>query len=356
VSLELAVRHRQGEFSLDAAFTASAGVTALFGRSGAGKTTLAWFVAGVSRPDEGRIVLDGDVLVDTAAGLFVPQRRRRIGVVFQEGRLFPHLTVRQNLTFGQRFLPRGETRPDIAPVVDLLGIRPLLDRRPRTLSGGEQQRVAIGRALLTNPRVLVMDEPLASIDRARRAEILPYLDRLKSEMRIPILYISHAIEEIARIADTIVVLAEGRVASVGPAAAMLAEIDLASIDDGETGVILSGTVTSTDTERGHSRVAHPAGTLIVPLLAAPIGTKVRLRVHARDVAIAVGEPGRISIRNRLPARIAAIRPHGGAADVRLDLSGEALLARLTMDAVEDLGLRERLAVTALIKAVAVEGY
>jgi molybdate transport system ATP-binding protein len=328
----------------------------LFGRSGAGKTTLAGLVSGINRPDDGRIVLDGDTLVDTAAGTFVPQRRRRIGVVFQEGRLFPHLTVRQNLTFGQRFLTRGEARPDIAAVVQLLGIGPLLDRRPRTLSGGEQQRVAIGRALLTNPRALVMDEPLASIDRARRAEILPYLDRLKSEMRIPIVYISHAVEEIARIADTIVVLAEGRVVSVGPAAAMLAELDLVAIDDGEAGVILSGTVSSTDEERGYATVAHSAGQLIVPLLEASAGSAVRLRVHARDVAIAIGEPGRISIRNRLPARITAIRPGGGAVDVRLDLSGETLLARLTTDAVADLGLEEGLSVTALIKAVAVEGY
>jgi len=356
MSLELSVRHRQGDFTLDAAFTASDGVTALFGRSGAGKTTLAGFVSGLSRPDEGRIALNGDVLVETAAGLFVPQRRRRIGVVFQEGRLFPHLTVLQNLTFGQRFLPHGETPQAIAPIIELLGIGPLLDRRPRTLSGGEQQRVAIGRAVLTNPRALVMDEPLASIDRARRGEILPYLDRLKSEMRIPIVYISHAIEEIARIADTIVVLANGRVTAAGPAAAMLAELDLVTIEDEEAGVILSGTISSTDAERGYATVAHPAGTLIVPSPRAATGAKVRLRIHARDVAIAIGEPGRISIRNRLPARVTAIRQRGGAADIRLDLAGETLLARLTADAVADLELAEGSEVTALIKAVAVEGY
>jgi molybdate transport system ATP-binding protein len=356
MTLEIAASRRQGDFVLDATFSAGEGVTALFGRSGAGKTTLAGLVTGVLRPDAGRIVLDGRVLVDTAVGAFVPQAKRRIGVVFQEGRLFPHLTVRQNLIFGQRFLPRDETRAGIDSVVDLLGIGALLERRPRTLSGGEQQRVAIGRALLTNPRALVMDEPLAAIDQARRAEILPYLDRLKSEARIPVVYISHAVEEIARIADTVAVLDAGKVVAVGPTAVILADLDLAALGGGEPGVILSGKVATVDTTRKVATVAHPAGRLVVPALSLPEGAPIRLRVHARDVAIAVGEPGRISIRNRLPATIAEIEWSGGGADIRLDLAGETLLARLTADAVEDLGLREGSRVTALIKAVAVEGY
>jgi molybdate transport system ATP-binding protein len=356
MSLEVALRHRQGDFTLDAGFTTRPGVTALFGRSGAGKSTLAGLIAGLRKPSEGRIVLDGQVLVDTASGIFVPQRKRRIGVVFQEGRLFPHLSVRQNLLFGRRFLAASERQSDPQPIVDLLGIGALLDRTPRNLSGGEQQRVAIGRALLMQPRALILDEPLAAIDQARRAEILPYLDRMRSEMNIPMVYISHAVEEVARLADTVIVLDHGQVAAAGGTAEILARLDLLPLEDAEAGVILSATVSEVDKERGVATLAHKAGPVIVPAFAAPAGAVVRLRVHARDVAIAIGEPGRISIRNRLPATVSEIHPRANGVDIRLDLAGEPLLARLTADAVRDLELSEGGHVTALIKAVAVEGY
>lgn len=357
MSIVVDIRHKQGDFTLDAAFSADLGVTAFFGPSGAGKSTLAGLIAGLARPSGGRIVIDDRVLVDVDRRVFVPRRRRRIGVVFQEPRLFPHLSVRGNLLFGQRFLTRTEQRAEIGPVVELLGIDALLDRRPGGLSGGEQQRVAIGRALLMDPAALVMDEPLASIDEARRAEILPYLDQLKSELQIPIVYISHTVSEIARLADTVVVLEAGRVVASGSAADILGRLDLPQLGEAEHGAILTATVHAIDGARGTAELAHAAGRLTLPGVAAAKGTALRLRIHARDVAIAVGEPGRISIRNRLPATIAEIgEASGGGVDIRLDASGSILLARVTEDAVADLGLEPGKPVTALIKAVAVEGY
>lgn len=216
MSLAVEISHRLGKFRLAAAFDTEAHVIALFGRSGAGKTTLINVIAGLVRPAHGRIVVDGDTLLDTARRIDVPKHRRRVGYVFQEGRLFPHLTVRQNLLFGRWFTPRSEHYGAFSDVVELLGIDSLLHRRPQSLSGGEKQRVAIGRALLRSPRLLLMDEPLASLDAERKAEILPYLERLRDEVRVPIVYVSHAIEEAARLATTIVTLADGRIVGVEP--------------------------------------------------------------------------------------------------------------------------------------------
>jgi molybdate transport system ATP-binding protein len=225
--LSVAVEHRLGDFILDAAFDSGGGLTALFGRSGSGKTSLVNAIAGLIRPAHGHVVVDGEVLTDTARGVFVPARRRHIGYVFQEGRLFPHLTVRQNLLYGRWFARSRGRRAgghagEVEQVVELLGIADLLGRRPANLSGGEKQRVAIGRALLAHPRLLIMDEPLASLDEARKTEILPYIERLRDEFGIPIVYVSHAIAEVTRLATTMVVMSEGRVAAVGPTAAIMA--------------------------------------------------------------------------------------------------------------------------------------
>src|SRR5436190_1176918 len=217
--LSVAVAHHFGSFALDAAFDSAGGLTALFGRSGAGKTSLINAIAGLLRPERGRIVVDGAVLTDTERGVFVPARRRRIGYVFQEGRLFPHLTVRQNLLYGRCFAPKGGGSGEVDQMIDLLGIGALLRRRPAHLSGGEKQRVAIGRALLARPRLLVMDEPLASLDEARKTEILPYIERLRDRAGVPIVYVSHQIAEVVRLATTMVVLSEGSVAAIGPTAA-----------------------------------------------------------------------------------------------------------------------------------------
>jgi molybdate transport system ATP-binding protein len=295
------------------------------------------------------------VLVDTGRRVFVPARRRRIGYVFQDSRLFPHLSVRSNLLYGRNQAPPAGRWARFDEIVGLLGIGQLLARRPRSLSGGERQRVAIGRALLASPRLLLMDEPLTAIDQSRRAEILPYLDRLKSELAIPIVYVSHSVEEIARIADTVVLLDAGRVAVVGAVSDVLSRVDLAPLAEIEPATILTGTAIA-GAPAETAAIDHPGGRILVPGLAAAPGSVVRLRVRARDVALAVGDPGRISIRNRLPATVTAMMPGPPpSVDIHLAIGGETLVARVTREAVDDLDLRPGAAVTALVKAVAVEG-
>ena len=352
MTLSVDIETTVGTFALAARFASEGGVTALFGRSGAGKTTVVNAIAGLLWPTRGRIVIDDAVLLDTRRGIFVPPHRRGIGYVFQEGRLFPHLSVRGNLTYGRRFAStRGRRGPEPAEIAELLGIASLLDRRPGDLSGGEKQRVAIGRAMLANPRLLLMDEPLASLDRARRDEILPYIERLRDEARLPIVYVSHAVDEVARLADTIVMLADGKVTAVGPAADIFASLDLG--DDDLTGGILTARVAAHDTSLRTTRLDHAAGPLFMPLTTVPVGTLVRLRVQARDVALAIELAGRLSIRNWLAATITAIADHGGQSiDVKLDVGGDPLVARVTAAAVADLKLEVGRPVVALIKATA----
>ena len=217
MTLIVETRHRLGAFSLDAAFTSDGGVTALFGRSGSGKTSMIRIIAGLIRPDQGRVMLRWRAADRHRQRLFVPRHRRRFGYVFQEARLFPHLSVRSNLSYGRWFAPKGAHGESFDRIVDLLGIEALLDRRPSKLSGGEKQRVAIGRALLSSPRLLLMDEPLAALDEARKAEILPYLERLRDETNIPIVYVSHSIAEVARLANQVVVMRDGKVEATGRA-------------------------------------------------------------------------------------------------------------------------------------------
>ncbi len=290
--LEVDIEHRVGAFALDIHFASGRGLTALFGRSGAGKTSVVNVIAGLIRPQRGRIAVDGAVLLDTERGIFTPAHRRRIGYVFQEGRLFPHLTVRQNLLFGRWFAPRGEMAVGIDDVVDLLGIGPLLTRRPGRLSGGEKQRVAIGRALLANPRLLLMDEPLASLDAARKDEILPYLERLRDGAMVPIVYVSHAAAEVARLATTIVLMAEGSVRAVGPVAEMMGRAGLYPLAGGfEAGAVLAVTVAAHDTRWGLTELVGGFGRLTVPRLDLPVGTPLRVRIRARDVILAL-DPAR----------------------------------------------------------------
>ncbi|HLY45133.1 MAG TPA: molybdenum ABC transporter ATP-binding protein [Stellaceae bacterium] len=356
--LSVALTHRLGAFVLDAAFDSGAGLTALFGRSGAGKTTLINMVAGLIRPDHGRILVDGEALTDTERGVFVPPRRRRIGYVFQEGRLFPHLTVRQNLLYGRWFAAKRAPAGDVDQIVELLGIAALLGRRPANLSGGEKQRVAIGRALLARPRLLVMDEPLASLDEARKAEILPYIERLRDEARVPILYVSHLVGEVARLATTLVVLSEGRVAAVGPAAAIMGRIDLFPLTGrAEAGAILATRVAGHDNAFGLTILRAAAGELRVPALDLPVGAALRVRIRARDVMIALTPPAGLSALNVLPGTVAEIgHAEGAIVELRLDCAGEALVARLTRRSVETLGLEPGRPVYAVIKSIAFDHH
>jgi molybdate transport system ATP-binding protein len=354
VTLVVDLMDRRGDFQLDAAFATGAGVTALFGRSGAGKTTIVSMVAGLLRPQAGSIVINGRTLYDSARRIDVPAPRRRIGMVFQEARLFPHLSVRANLLYG-RWAGRRPRDTRFEDIIELLGLENLLARRPASLSGGEAQRVAIGRALLAAPEILLMDEPLSQLDGARRAEILPFLERL-SKTGVPILYVSHAIDEVARLADEIVVLNEGRVAAVGPVGDVLGRIDLSPATGRyEAGALLFAVVVGEDVEFALTKLRLGAIEIAVPALHRPIGDSVRLRVRARDVAIALKAPEATSIRNVIVAEVAAIDREAGAfCEVLLAVGGERLRARITRKSAEELGLRIGQPVYALVKSIAVE--
>ena len=352
--LEVSARHAFPAFTLDAGFMAPPGVTALFGASGSGKSTLLAIVAGLLRPDVGRVVLEGAVLLDTTNGIDVRAERRRCGMVFQEARLLPHLSVASNLRYGMRRAPRGAAGPSFAEVVDLLGIMPLLARRPRLLSGGERQRVAIGRALLSRPRLLLMDEPLAALDAPRKAEILPYLERLRDVSALPVLYVTHALDEVDRLADTLVLLQGGRVQAAGPVDALMARTDLPVLSGRrDAGVVLSCIVAGHDGERGLSRLTFPGGVFQVPLRPEAPGTRLRVRLRARDVAVATERPGGISTHNIMEATVSAIDAAGPyEAFVSLRVGPSVLLARLTRDAVARLALVPGRTAFALVKSTA----
>ncbi len=356
MSLSVQIAHAFPGFALDLAFDAGPGVTALFGRSGAGKTTVVNAVAGLLRPDRARITLDGQPLTETARGIFLPPHQRRIGYVFQDARLFPHLSVRGNLDYGRRFAPRA-VRPGparVTEIVDLLGIGALLDRRPGALSGGEKQRVALGRAILSGPRLLLMDEPLAALDEARKAEILPYLERLRDGLGLPILYVSHALAEITRLASTVVLLEGGRVAAAGPAAEVLSDPASGAALGRETGALLTARVGAQDGD-GLARLDTVAGPLWVARPDLPVGARVRLRIVAQDVMLAVAPPRGISALNVLAGRIDRIETMpDGSVLVRLDLGGDAaILSRITARSRAALGLEPGARVHAVLKSVSI---
>jgi molybdate transport system ATP-binding protein len=356
MTLSVAVSHRQGAFDLEVAFECGGGVTALFGPSGAGKTTIVNAIAGLVRPDRGRITLDDETLFDAERDIHVPARERRFGYVFQEGRLFPHLTVRQNLAYSRWHRESPDARGELEHMVRLLGIADLLERRPAQLSGGERQRVAIGRALLARPRLLLLDEPLASLDARRRNEILRYLELMQDEVRVPIIYVSHSVEEVVRLASTVVLVARGKVAAAGDVEDVMGRPDLkAAAGVFEGGTVIDAKVTGQDMRYDLATLAFDGGTLTVTNLDALVGEPVRVRIRARDVSIALDAPHRISIQNVLRGRVADIgQPRNGAVDLSIVVGAVTLRSRVTQRAAEQLGLAPGLDVYAMIKAVSLD--
>lgn len=344
---------RQG-FTFDAAFHAGPGITALFGPSGSGKTTAIRLLAGLERPDNGIIIVRGVTLLDTAQHYAVPTHKRRIGLVFQDALLLPHRSVRANLTYGEACTPPAERRIAFGPVVDVLGIGHLLDRRPETLSGGERQRVAIGRALLTSPRLLLMDEPLASLDASRKLEILPFIERLRDEFALPIVYVSHSFEEVARLAARVIRFEAGRIAAIGAPAEVLGPV-MRGANRFDVVSVLSAKVDRHLPDYGLTALAHPAGTIVVPGRVDAPG-EVRVAIRATSVALSVGRPGNISVRTALTGRIVALEADAGpVALVTMQLpGGDTLRASVTRLAIDELGLDVGDEVRALIKTVAID--
>jgi len=340
-------------FTLDVALSLPGeGISALFGPSGSGKTSCLRAIAGLEQLP-GRLQVGDEIWQDDSRGLFVPPHRRAIGYVFQEASLFPHLSVRQNLDYGRRRLAAGVPRGDLEETAELLGIRPLLDRTPHSLSGGERQRAAIARALLCAPRLLLMDEPLAALDLKRKQEILPYLERLHQELAIPVIYVSHAPDEVARLADHLVLLNQGSVVASGPLTETLAWLDLPPAFADDVGVVWT-TRLAGHADDGLSRLTVPGGELWVAERREPLGTPLRCRIHARDVSLSLTRAADSSILNLLPATVTALAPADtpGHVLVRLALGPTPLLARITARSAHQLALAPGMALWAQIKAVA----
>jgi molybdate transport system ATP-binding protein len=359
--IEAAFRGAQGDFALDVAFEAPMqGVTALFGPSGCGKTSLLRAVAGLSRLP-GRLSVGGALWQDSGKGVFLKPHDRSIGYVFQDESLFAHLSVRQNLLFGERRASRGQGSEGqearalrLDDVVSLLGIGHLLERRPHALSGGERQRVAIGRALLSRPQLLLMDEPLSALDEITKGDILPYLEDLHRNLSIPILYVSHDISEVARLADRMIVLSAGRKITEGSIEEVMERLDLQPITGRfDAGVVLHATVVRHDKEYALSHLEYDGHSLAVPLLEADIGQSIRVRIRARDVSLATQKPEGISVRNIFHGTIIEILEEVGTAyaETLVDVGGAKIRSRVTRASVADLGLKPGSPVYALVKSI-----
>jgi molybdate transport system ATP-binding protein len=330
------------------------GVTVLFGASGCGKTTLLRCLAGLEPEARGRLSVNGEVWQDDAVGQFLPPHRRAVGYVFQDAALFPHLSVRQNLAYGQRRVPDAARRIAFDQAIELLGIRPLLERRPDRLSGGERQRVGMARALLTSPKLLLMDEPLAALDLALKRDILPYLERLHDELDIPVIYVTHSPDEMARLGDHLVLLERGRVRGQGSLSAMLGDLAMISAFAEEPGVVFEAVVAGHDAVDGITRLDFAGGTLTVPLRGDVPGRRVRCRIAPSDVSVTLSRAKDSSILNILRATVMelAMAPEASQVIVRLDAGGIQLLARITRLSCRRLELAPGRPVFAQIKAVA----
>jgi molybdate transport system ATP-binding protein len=356
--IDVDIEQSRGRFRLAAAFRADAPVVGLFGRSGAGKTSIVDAIAGIASPQRGHIRIGDATLFDSGRGVDVAPPARRVGYVFQEPLLFPHLSVHANLHYGYRLRPPGEHRVEPARVIDVLGLGALLERRPATLSGGEKQRVAIGRALLSQPRILLLDEPLAALDVPRKAEILDYVERLRDHLGIPIVYVTHSVAEITRLADAVAVISEGRCIACGDVDDVMGRMDLRPFTGrAEAGAVIETEVAAHDARDQLTTLAFDGGALVVPSLDAAVGARVRARIRARDVSLALERPSAISILNVLEGRVTAVRDAPGpAVDVQVAVGQVSLVARITRRSLAQLGLAESSRVYALVKAVSFDRH
>jgi molybdate transport system ATP-binding protein len=371
MSIGISIQHHFKDFRLSAEFNvAEPGITALFGPSGSGKTTLVNMIAGLVRPDRGHIQVNDHVLFEHSRGINVPVRQRRVGCVFQDNRLFPHKSVRDNLFYGARRNRHKMPQEEQQAILEMLDIAALMDRRPNLLSGGEKQRVALGRALLSNPDVLLLDEPLSALDHARKQEILPYLEWLRDHRKIPILYITHAVDEVARLADHMVVLDRGKTIATGSVFEMLGRTDLPPLSGRfDAGTVLPARIVSRDPKAEVSFLECGGQRLVVPYLGRPQSSHVRLHVRARDVMIARTPPRDISANNIIPVTVIKISDEpGDTIDVTMcfghdadacllaETSGRPTIhARITKWSGARLNLQAHQKVFAIIKSVMVNG-
>ncbi|WP_170333602.1 molybdenum ABC transporter ATP-binding protein [Ruegeria arenilitoris] len=352
MSLSVRLQHDLPDLKLDLSFDAPSGVTVLFGRSGSGKTTVVNAVAGLLRPKAGRVAVDGWELFDTEKNHWLPPHRRRLGYIFQEGRLFPHLTVQQNLSYGRWFAPKRARRENPSKVIEMLGIGHLLDRRPAVLSGGEKQRVAIGRALLASPRLILADEPLAALDDARKAEILPYFERLRDEVSVPILYVTHSAAEVARLATSVVALQDGKAVRHGPASEVMADPSVAPAGVRAVGAVLKVRVQQHHSD-GLTELDAGGARLFLPRIPHQVGEELRIRIPAQEVILSSKRPEGLSALNMLEGSVDTIRAGDGpGAIVSVQTPAGPVLARVTRRSVEALGLEPGKPCFAVIKTVA----
>ncbi len=344
-----------GDFKLDVDLKLpGTGITVLFGHSGSGKTTLLRCIAGLQHAPQGFLVINGNVWQDSEHDVFLPTYKRSLGYVFQEANLFPHLTVAGNLQFGLKRIAKSSGTVDLQHIVELLGIDHLLQRMPERLSGGERQRVAIARALALNPEVLLMDEPLASLDFKRKQEILPFLSRLHQQLNIPVLYVTHSQQEVAQLADYLVILAEGRALASGSLAETLSRLDVPLAQDREAATVWQAAIVEHEADYHLTRVEFAGGSLSLTAIDAPIGTSIRVQIYARDVSIALKAPAATSILNVLPATITGIADdHGGQTVVRLQVGNQPLLAHITRKSAMLLGLQLDMPVYVQIKGTSI---